>query len=459
MSRRPNERLTIRPGLPAILLVAVLISLWVAGGSSRADALGQAVVRGAALAALTIGILAGMRPDLMRHRSLLVLLLAMIGLVLVQLVPLPPEMWLSLPGRDAMAAAASASGQTQSWRPVAIVPDAALNAVFSLIVPLALLFLASALNEREKAWMPGLVLALVSGSMVLGLLQFSGAGFNNPFINDAPSEVSGIFANRNHFSLFLSMGCLLAPVWAFWNGRRPGWRVTVALGLILLFILTILASGSRAGILLGLLAFVLGLGLARHGIRRELRGAPAWVFGAIIAGILATVSLVVLLSVISDRAVSVNRALSLSGEDDLRSIGLPVVWSMMGEYFPFGSGFGGFDAVFRIGEPAHLLSPSYFNHAHNDFLEVVLDGGVAGGLLLLAAIGWWLFATVRAWRLGSGPALLGSAILLLVFLASLVDYPARTPMIMAMVVLAAMWLSAGEKRPARPALPAGDQHL
>jgi hypothetical protein len=34
--------------------------------------------------------------------------------------------------------------------------------------------------------------------------------------------------------------------------------------------------------------------------------------------------------------------------------------------------------------------------------------------------------------------------LLLLFLASVVDYPARTPMMMAMAVIAAYWLAAGQ---------------
>src|SRR3546814_14561816 len=45
--------------------------------------------------------------------------------------------------------------------------------------------------------------------------------------------------------------------------------------------------------------------------------------------------------------------------------------------------------------------PTYFNHAHNDFLEIVLDGGLPALLLMLVAIGWYGMASMRAWR-GSG---------------------------------------------------------
>src|SRR3546814_12530985 len=94
--------------------------------------------------------------------------------------------------------------------------------------------------------------------------------------------------------------------------------------------------------------------------------------------------------------------------------------------------------------------PTYFNHAHNDFLEIVLDGGLPALLLMLVAIGWYGMASMRAWR-GSGRhsvlPKLGSAILFLVFVASAFDYPARTPMIMAMIVIAGLWLCPIRQRP------------
>lgn len=77
-------------------------------------------------------------------------------------------------------------------------------------------------------------------------------------------------------------------------------------------------------------------------------------------------------------------------------------------------------------------------------LGLVLDGGIFGAALLLAALVWIAINTVRAWRGAGGDssqiARAGSAILVLIFLASIFDYPARTPMIMAIAVVAAVWL-------------------
>src|SRR3546814_2489825 len=141
--------------------------------------------------------------------------------------------------------------------------------------------------------------------MLVGLLEFSGVRVDNPFINDSVGSVSGTFANRNHFALFLGLGCLITPVWAFAGTQGTGWRAPVALALITLFALTILATGSRAGILTGLLAMALGLALCWHDVRRALRGAPRWVFPALLAALIGVVVLFVLVSIAADRAISI----------------------------------------------------------------------------------------------------------------------------------------------------------
>jgi O-antigen ligase len=449
-----------RPSAALILLCLILAVLWLAGGASRADVMGQVVVRAASWAVLIAAILFGAPPSAKAVRPVFILLAASILLALLQLVPLPPAIWQALPGRAIFAEAAAATGQAQSWRPWAIVPAGAVNAASAMVVPVAVLTALTGLTQRERAYLPAILLGLVIAAMVLGLLEFSGVSLDNPLINDRAGEVGGIFANRNHFALFLALGCLLAPVWAFVEGRRSAWRGLVALGLVLLFTLTILATGSRAGLILGVLAIVFGFTLAWGGIRRSLRRAPRWAFPALIMAIVSTIAVFVLLSILADRAVSIDRTMLVDAALDKRGRSLPTVLAMIESYFPVGSGFGGFDQTFRLHEPFALLMPTYFNHAHNDFQEIALDGGLPAILLLGAATVWWAIASLRAWR--AGPEAqhilpkLGSAMLLLVFVASLVDYPARTPMIMAMIVIAAVWLA---RAAPRAALPEKNQHL
>lgn len=458
------RRKVSRANIGFLLLCGLLPIIWLTGGASRADVLGQVVVRAIAWVALIAACLIAPMPRSQGIRPVIVLLVLAILLPLAQLIPLPPQWWLALPGRDLIAQAARVTGQPQPWRPISLVPDATANALASLVVPVAVLVLAAGLTNEQHRRLPNLLLGLVGASMLLGLLQFSGAGFNNPLVNDTVGQVSGSFANRNHFALFLALGCLIAPVWSTAAPSQSArfWRVPVAWGLVLLFLLTIVASGSRAGLGLGMLAVLLAFLLSRGGMKRALAHFPRWLLPAFGAGVVVIIALLLLLIVMNDRAASIDRLFVKDVGQDMRIRGLPTVISMIGTYFPIGSGLGGFDPVFRISEPFELLKLTYFNHAHNDFLELTLDAGLPAALLLTAGMGWWAWATLRVWRgrlVRSSPLpLLGSAIILLVLIASLFDYPARTPVIMALVVLAAVWLGRGTVA-GSSALPHRGEHL
>ncbi|WP_375292584.1 O-antigen ligase family protein [Sphingomonas melonis] len=449
------------PSLSFVMLTGLLLILWIAGGASRADVGGQIVVRSFAWLSIVSALWLGHWKWSGRLPVVALFFIAILALTLLQLVPLPPAVWTALPGHAFLGDAAIIIGQPQPWRPIAIVPGAAWNAAASLVVPGAMLLLAMQVDEQERARLQAVLLILVVCSTIVGLLQFSGAGFNNPLINSTPGQVSGTFANRNHFALFIAMGCVLAPAWAFQGGRRPHWRGPVALGLVLLFTLSILASGSRAGMILGFIALGMGFLLTLRPLRRELRRYSRWVAPALLTAIIAVIVGFVLLSFSADRAESISRAIAIKGDEDMRTRGLPTVLAMLRSFFPVGSGFGGFDPLFRIQEPDNLLKLTYFNHAHDDFLEIVMDGGVLGAFLIAAALLWWGIASIRAWQMdGDGlETRLGSALLLLVFVASAFDYPARTPMMMAIITLGALWLDGGRKLSARLALPADSQPL
>jgi O-antigen ligase len=297
--------------------------------------------------------------------------------------------------------------------------------------------------------MPVVIILFAFASAFVGLLQFSGVAIGNPFVNDDIGQVSGTFANRNHFALVIAMGLLTVPVWAFRDGARSRRRAPLALALILLFVLITIASGSRAGLFVGLIGLTAGLVIIRREIRAIFAQAPRWAFPAAIGGVVATVAIIVLLSVAANRAVSIDRLLNADAGQDMRRRALPSVLDMIATYFPAGSGLGGFDPIFRISEPFALLKTTYFNHAHNDFLEVALDAGLLGIALLVATVFWWSWNSARSWRpSGSTQARLGSAMLFLVGVASLFDYPARTPIVMAFMALGGLWLGTDHRRAA-----------
>ena len=451
---KPNRRGQTSVSLPMALLLVLLICLTFAGGASRGDALAQAVIRlcaGVLLATLIL-----FRGEALRQVRgwPLALLAAAVALPLLQLVPLPPSIWSQLPGRDAFLEAAMISGTPQPWRPLALSPDAAWNSFFSLLVPTAALLIVGVMNEADRARVPGLVFALATASAMLAVFQVSGARLDNPLINEVVSTASGIFANPNHQALLLSIGIVAAAAWAADRQHKASLRVPVAGGAAIWFLLMIMASGSRTGLALGFLALLVAVLIVKRALGTLLARVPVrWRWGIVALGLVSIVSLAVV-SFTAGRAVSLNRLLVLSTGEDMRSRAFPTVLHMIATYMPFGSGFGSFDPLFRMHEPEALLKFTYFNHAHSDYLEVALESGAIGIALVAVAIGWALRRGISAWRtdpsgMTAPSARFGSAALLLVALASIVDYPARTPTIMAMLAVAAMLVAqpAGVTRP------------
>lgn len=442
MARHVDRRTGFVASLCFWGLVAFLVVLWIAGGASRADVLGQPLVRATAWLLLAASIILIPRWDWKRYRPIVLILGCSIALVALQLVTLPPSMWSALPGRQLLLLSANVVGEPQPWRPVSLSPSATANALHSLVVPLTVLVLASQLRREHYYRLVPVILLLIFAGSLIGLLQVSQIRWDNPLINDAPGSVSGNFANRNHFALFVAIGALLTPVWAVRPGAKP-WEALAAIGVVVYLGMVLLAIGSRMGMLLGFVGFLAGLGIAGRRSWQLINEMPRKyavpIFAA--AGLVGLGALV--LSVTSGRAVAVDRLLNAAEGGDIRTQALPVVLEMIGKYFPVGSGFGAFDPVYRISEPDGLLQRFYLNHAHNDWLEVVLDGGVGAIALLVGALAWFAIASWRAWvarRPLEDLPRAGSAILVLVMLASVVDYPARTPMIMAIMVLAGVWL-------------------
>lgn len=431
-----------------LLLTAVLF----AGGASRADVIGQVVVRAAAFVALIGWVVIGARPDRERAIAPAVLLAFFVAIVGVQIVPLPPAIWMLTPNYELIVEAQAVTGRAGAWHSIALAPDGAINTLFALVVPFAVLIGLMIVPEKfARTHLLQVVLIGITISAVVGLLQVSGMTFDHPLLNDDATRASGLFANRNHQSLFLCLGLALLPTWAFRAGARQLWRLLAGAGLVLLLALTILATGSRAGLVLAVLALVLGILAAWGEVARLIRLLPPKVkFGAVIAGLVIIVVLMAV-SIQARRAEAIERLFQLDAGDDMRSRALPVVLDMLRENLVFGSGFGSFEMLFRVHEPFALLKPTYFNHAHSDVLEFVIEGGVLAIALAFAATVWVLRRATSAWlgmRKEEGAlARVGSACLIVIVAASCVDYPMRTPIIMSVMTIAAVWIGL---RPAKP---------
>lgn len=435
------------PAIAALLLIAVTLAL--AGGASRAELPGQPIVRGVAILAMIVVLVTRQPLAWGRVRPILIVLGLAALICALQLVPLPPSLWYALGGRADFATLSAGLGFAEIWRPLSLTPDATINALFSLIVPCGVAIVVAALNvEQVRALLPGLI-AFVAVSAAIGLVQLGSSSWSNPLLNETLGEAAGVFANRNHQALLLAIGLLLLPPWAMRFDWRTHWmRTVIAIALVPFFVLMILATGSRAGLVLAAVALLLNLWISFDMVARFARRSKALLALVVVGGPTALAGLIL----VASRTRTIDRLFTSDALEDFRFHAFPTVKALIGDYFPWGAGLGAFDTVFRAAEPLELLKPTYFNHAHNDFAEVALEAGLPGVALIIGAVVWVVSRAAAAqsardhrWR---RQARTGVGIIVLILIASAVDYPARVPIYMAMLVVAAALLHRSFDTPA-----------
>lgn len=445
-----DERRTYR--FRFAVYVAFFLLCLVGGGGSRGDILSLLYVRPAA--ALCLGMIL-LTPAPIDFRAIRLPLLLIAGLSLwlvIQLIPLPPSIWTQLPGREPIAAGAEILGVAQPWRPISMSPDLTLNSLAAIIVPLSALIGFAGLDEDGRRQLLPILIGAALASAVLGIAQLSGGSASPFYLYRVTNEDAavGFFANRNHEAALLALAFAMLGVWAaMGEDRLVRRRRAVAATITGVFLVPmILVTGSRAGLALAAVAAVWGCLLYAREIR-DGSGARLGKALAVAASAVVTMGgLFVFLA--SGRAVALQRLLG-ADQNELRLKNLPVLADMAKDLFPWGSGFGTFDPVYRIYERHEALSPRYLNQAHNDLLELLITGGLPALLLLIVFLAWWARCGWKLLRRSGQPSRrlalgrLGFVMIFLLLGASLVDYPLRVPLMAFVFAIACGWLGSARK--------------
>ena len=440
------SRAPARMRINFIIAIMFLGAMMVLGGASRADVLSLPFVRLAAVIMIAIALMQIDRQQWREIRLPALFLLALAAIIGAQLIPLPPGTWAAMPGHGFYVAALHSAGADDVWRPWSLTPDMTLNALLAVLPPLAAVF---AFGTTDRALRVSLVSALLIGiaaSVIIGLVQIaSGNGYFYDITNE--SSAVGFFSNRNHFALLLAVGFPALACWTAMPHPDPKFRRMrrwLALCAAAAIFPLLLATGSRAGLSLGVVGALLALGIRIPRPSEEKGEADRALSHRLLALLPLAIGLAAAIAAIMlSRDVAIRRL--LTGDEDLRGTYLPLYFSMAKTYFPFGAGFGSFDSVFRAFEPTQTLSTFYMNQAHNDLIQILIEGGV---LAALAALAFGLWFAVRGWSLWRhkvrSPADLlgrtGSVIVLLLLLSSAVEYPLRTPALAVLMAISCCWM-------------------
>jgi O-antigen ligase len=351
-----------------------------------------------------------------------------------------------LPGHakyvDAMEGLGIAPAQ---WRAITISPDATWASLLAGLPLIAAFLVGYLATVRQYRMLIRVVAVIALAQVLLGLLQLSG-GERSPFYFGMQTYGSAIgsMGTRNEFANLIAMA-LCGYVWLAYDDVRysmhyqPGAPLTqgrfddrhamaawVLGGLVLL--VGILISHSRGGAFFGLACSLLALAAAGLRVFGWSRG---WRFA---------LPLAVLLLIGAVSMVGIDAVLHrLVGEQLRNAAGFRgelwrSTWHAALAFLPFGSGWGTYDIAYRPFQTPMIVG--YPNHAHNDYLELLLEGGLI--FVALAALAAWVSVRravsllMQSWRertldRESMLAAIAGIGLLGFLLHAGVDFPMRVP--------------------------------
>lgn len=278
-----------------------------------------------------------------------------------------------------------------------------LRSVEAAAFLLALLGFGTMLARMDDARIEGLARYFLLGLVLngaIGVVQLSYAR-EEALTGLLPYPVkSAVFANENHLSaLVVALIPLLA--WRFIGVSRA---ILAFLAVAALLLLLLFAVGSRAGMVLSVGMTFLSIAWygtpSRHGFIKPLLAV-------------ATLTAIFLASFL------------LFGEDsleqDARAIFFRTTLRAIGDFWLTGSGLGTFRVVYPMYENPAEIAGYFANQAHNDFLQIFLETGLAG-LAILALFAGLAIIGERRNKLSQAAFLS----LMALALHSVVDYPLRT---------------------------------
>lgn len=329
-----------------------------------------------------------------------ILTLLLLLLIAWQFAPIPRS-WPDLPGMESMPGS--------YFSPA---PGRSLESALVLLSTLGFALYLTRFSDLDQVRLLRFLMIGMVINLAVGAVQLSYSG--SAEIKDIlPYTMrAATFANENHFS---TMVFAMVPLTAFFylvRVDRPfSYLVVVAILVFYLF-----AVNSRAGMAISLgLAFwcLFWFAVQKSQPRKRLMASIAIVAAALVAGAIAT------------------GILNLDG--DLRQVFFANTWSAAKDHWLAGTGLGTFVLVYPMYETTRDVINVYANHAHNDYLEVLLETGVAG-ITIIAVYILMVLADMYRSKLAQAAGLAILAILL----HSFVDYPLRT---MSMAIILA-YLSA-----------------
>lgn len=360
-------------------------------------------------------------------------------------------------GGDGVAALRDKANIPNATAVFSTMPEATWQSFFSLFSPLAVFLFATQLTRDELTLTLPVVVFIGTVSGIMGVLQLAGSTEGSLYLYRTTNNGSavGLFANRNHAAVLLA--CLF-PILAVFATRSRGTRSggsniqqLIAMSVAILLVPLILVTGSRAGMLTGIIGMIGGTVLYSSQIPasnlQKKDGSRTFI-------LVATVLLcLVFATIYFARAEALDRLFADANTASSRAEFWTSSVNLFWKYFPFGFGPGSFVSAFQNEEPVSLLSQSHLNRLHNDWLETGLTFGIPGILLMISGVVYYARRSFLLWFRMDGrrsAVVLGrmaSILIAILGVASMSDYPLRTPAMMGLAAVVLLWFAEARREP------------
>jgi len=373
-------------------------------------------------------------------KPLAVTVASIMFLPLLYLIPLPVVFLESLGVYELYFKALDFADHSPNWRTLTLYPNTTESSYYTLLVPVAVFLTALSISQTQLQKLIYIGLGVAVFQAILGLMQYAHGPEswlrlgNDHYLYSAV----GTYPNRNHLAGLLEMllpialGLIAASVAVGQRGIKKGvkrhfsekkWMNSTVwyAALVLVLLIGLIYTRSRMGMAMGMLAVFCALfAFAQQLGRRHVLGLIGSIT-VVSVGLATLIGLLPLLRRFTQQDVLADVRWDIF-ERSLQAVEY---------YLPFGSGPGTFPHVYPQFQSTDL-GTMFVNHAHNDYLEWLVEGGLFAAILIVIFLVLYLVRWRQVWQGGEWSVFrfcqVGSGIgVLLILLHSFVDFNLRIP--------------------------------
>lgn len=299
--------------------------------------------------------------------------------VAIQLMPLPDLLWRGMPqGQFAESLPPKAQRQI-IWQSLSISPESTLYSLLAAAPALIVLWLVAGMNQFERNTIANILIIAVLFQAIIGIVQAASFLSLTTYTYSHKKVAIGLFASRNHYADLILIGTsLMFAIRKDWLQKYGRAVSEIAFHMVLLvFLLAIISSASRSGVVLFVLMASIGYAII---VPRNKRLAFS-IFASIVGGLLW-----VTLNFLPQTGVVKSTLARFEMAEDGRWEIWENSWVAAASYWPWGAGLSNFRHAYEAEEPLGSVTALYINAAHNEYLQFIIENGVIGLIALSLSI-------------------------------------------------------------------------